>query len=165
MSRAQLRENLDIIAIEINDLTYHTAAIPDVPMSYRASTCGHIISSKHNEPRVLKENINSRGKLLINIYAEGKSKRMQVHRLIAMAYFENADCDASGTPRTQVNHIDGNTTVNSVCNLEWCSDSENKCHARDVLEADDFKHIAELNRRPQYGNNKRNEALRNQSNH
>jgi hypothetical protein len=51
-----------------------------------------------------------------------------VHRLVAKAFIPNPN----GKP--QVNHKDGNNQNNSITNLEWSTDEENKEHQREMLK-------------------------------
>ena len=56
------------------------------------------------------------GYLSVELFDEnGKSKRLLIHRLVAMAYIPNPE----NLP--QVNHIDENPLNNAVSNLEWCT--------------------------------------------
>lgn len=67
---------------------------------------------------------NKKGYMQISNSRQGVVKKYLVHRLIAK-YFciasEGQDC---------VNHIDGNKTNNNHDNLEWCTEKENKYHAK-----------------------------------
>ena len=51
-------------------------------------------------------------------------KTCSVHRLVALTFIENPKSN------TQINHIDGNKLNNCICNLEWCTVTENNRHAR-----------------------------------
>ena len=76
----------------------------------------------------LKLQYTTTGYLYITIRNyEGKArKHLRVHQLVAKAFIDN--------PRklSYVNHIDGNKTNNLLCNLEWCTHSENMKHAWDL---------------------------------
>ena len=52
-----------------------------------------------------------------------KQKQYRVHRLVAKTFIPNPD------GLTDVNHIDGNKTNNTVDNLEWVSHQDNMRHA------------------------------------
>lgn len=67
----------------------------------------------------LKPQPNSKGYLRVSI---GK-KLCFVHRLVAEKYIPNPN------NYEQVNHKDGNKQNNSVSNLEWVSNDENRHHA------------------------------------
>ena len=72
-----------------------------------------------------------KGYLRVDLYdADGIRKHYKVHRLVANAFIPNPD----GKP--QVNHKDGNKANNSVTNLEWVTDKENKDHRKN-----DYKEI------------------------
>ena len=73
--------------------------------------------------RVLKPCINHKGYLQVHLVANGNSKLVVIHRLVAKAFIPNPQNKA------QVNHIDGNKKNNNVRNLEWCTNQENVIHA------------------------------------
>lgn len=79
--------------------------------------------------RKLKPEETKKGYLRVDLYDEnGKRKHYKVHRLVAQAFIENPD----GKP--QVNHKDGNKHNNSVTNLEWVTDAENKDHRKELAD-------------------------------
>jgi len=53
----------------------------------------------------------------------GKTRSMLLHRLMATAFIPNPE------NKSEVNHIDGNPSNNSVENLEWVTKAENTAHA------------------------------------
>lgn len=65
--------------------------------------------------------------LMVNIYDPelGRKRRVQLHRLVALAWIQNSDF--VGKPI--INHKDGNKFNTNVNNLEWCSFSDNNRHA------------------------------------
>lgn len=65
-----------------------------------------------------------KGYLRVPLKNGNKRKWHKVHRLVAQAFIPNPE------NKPQVNHIDGNKKNNSVTNLEWVTDEENKEHQR-----------------------------------
>lgn len=79
--------------------------------------------------RKLNPEETKKGYLRVDLYDEnGKRRHYKIHRLVAQAFIENPD----GKP--QVNHKDGNKHNNSVTNLEWVTDAENKDHRKELLD-------------------------------
>ena len=66
------------------------------------------------------------GYLRINLCANGKCKKVRVHRLIAQTFLSNP----AGLP--EVNHKDGVKHHNWPENLEWSTCSDNVQHAYDT---------------------------------
>lgn len=54
-----------------------------------------------------------------------KGGNMQHHKVLALCFIPNTDIEN----KTQVNHIDGNRSNNSISNLEWVTPEENAQHA------------------------------------
>jgi|TARA_R110000765_G_C18857344_1_gene599651 hypothetical protein len=135
--KAQLKTDINLLTLEVNDTKYYVAPIENYT-NYYASTSGHIISTQSGAPKVLKDR-STKGYLKVRIKQNNQTKvtEKRVHRLIASTYFEQPDTDANSFPRIQVNHIDGRTDNNKVANLEWCSPQENIDHLYQVLLADD----------------------------
>lgn len=84
---------------------------------YEVTTSGQIINKKTGH--ILKGQPNAKGYLRVSI----SKKLIFVHRLVAEKYIPNPD----NLP--QVNHKDGNKLNNSVENLEWVSNQQNREHA------------------------------------
>jgi hypothetical protein len=63
------------------------------------------------------------GYLYVRLYFRGRTRKIQVHRLVAMAFI-GAPSSSSQT----VNHKDGDKLNNLPNNLEWLSQGENATH-------------------------------------
>lgn len=70
----------------------------------------------------------SKGYLRVYLSKNGKRKHHKVHRLVAQAFIPNPE------NKPQINHIDGNKQNNSITNLEWVTDAENKEHYKQITE-------------------------------
>lgn len=86
---------------------------------------------EHKHGKILSQFSNVDGYKCVHIKIGGKQKEYRVHRLVAFAFLGKPEGD-----QTEVNHIDGDKTNNSVDNLEWVSHTENMRHAFSVLGYD-----------------------------
>jgi hypothetical protein len=92
--------------------------------AYRIYIDGEVWSVKSG--KFLKQE-TLKGYKRVTLSINGKTKRFQVHRLVAMYFIENP------LNKPCVNHIDGDKENNNLNNLEWCSHSENERHSYDIL--------------------------------
>lgn len=92
--------------------------------AYRIYTDGEVWSVKSE--KFLKQEI-IKGYNRVTLSINSKTKKFQVHRLVAMYFIENP------LNKPCVNHIDGDKKNNNLNNLEWCSYSENERHSYNVL--------------------------------
>lgn len=84
---------------------------------------------KHNEykiakGKILKFNQKRNGYLTVDLSKNGKVKTISVHRLVALTFIPNNE------NKEEINHINSKKYDNRVQNLEWCTDRENKDHAK-----------------------------------
>ena len=94
---------------------------------YQITSWGRVYSV--DSQKYLKPEVNEKGYLRVDLYAEnGKRTHYKIHRLVADAFIENK------YDKPQINHKDGNKQNNSVTNLEWVTDSENKEHQRTIYD-------------------------------
>ena len=68
----------------------------------------------HIKGRVLKQQLDKYGYLVVHIRENGKSFYRKVHRMVLVTFCPNPD----NLP--EVNHIDCDRTNNRLDNLEWC---------------------------------------------
>lgn len=92
---------------------------------YLVSNYGNIKRIGKNKNR--KFNVTRNGYALVNLYKNGVSKNISVHRIVADAFLKNI----YNLP--QVNHKNGVKIDNRVENLEWISGKENIRHSYRVL--------------------------------
>lgn len=93
---------------------------------YEVSNFGRVRSLKRNTTsgKIMTNEVNHKGYCRVTLTKNNKWKHFSVHRLVAEAFIQNPQ------NKSQINHIDGNKSNNSVENLEWCTASENQIHAR-----------------------------------
>lgn len=70
----------------------------------------------------LQGSLDVYGYKVYRMMVDGEKKHVKGHRLVANAFLTKGAL-------TEVNHMDGVKTNNSVANLEWCSSGENQKHA------------------------------------
>lgn len=92
--------------------------------NYQVTSWGRVYDKKHE--RFLKPEIHAKGYLRVDLYQDGQRVHKKVHRLVAEAFIANPE------NKPQVNHIDGNNQNNSITNLEWVTDEENKEKAKEL---------------------------------
>lgn len=80
------------------------------------------VKSLFRYKRTLKQSVGKHGYCTVELFKNGKSKRLLVHRITAQAFIPNPNCFP------QINHIDENRLNNSVNNLEWCTAKYNANH-------------------------------------
>ena len=106
--------------------------IPNYEGFYQASNLGNIKSLermvkhwpsglKTVKERILKANPNTQGYLSLWIYKDSISKKIQVHKLVAMAFLNHVP----NGYEIVVNHKDFNILNNKLSNLELVSQREN----------------------------------------
>lgn len=87
---------------------------------YEVSDSGLVYSHKsRRELRPLKQ---PNGYMSVELFNKEGSKRVLVHRLVALAFIPNTD------ELPQVNHINEDKTDNRVENLEWVTAKQNMQH-------------------------------------
>lgn len=92
---------------------------------YQVSNFARVKSFSQPPIRILRPHVWT-GYLYVGLFKNGTSKKIAIHRLVAMAFIDNPES------KTQVNHRDGNKLNNHVSNLEWCTVAENNQHAHDT---------------------------------
>ena len=92
--------------------------------SYTVSSCGNVHHIK--KTKNLNKYITHKGYETVYVYLEGVRYGRMIHRLMMEAFHPTKDTSL------QVNHKDGVKTHNDLCNLEWCTASENVVHAFDM---------------------------------
>ena len=87
--------------------------------NYQVSSWGRVRSSNG----ILKPYRNKKGYLKGGLMKGGKCHKKRVNRLVAIAFVENPN------NYPFVDHIDGNKENNSITNLRWVTDEENRAYA------------------------------------
>lgn len=88
---------------------------------YQVTSWGRVYDV--SKQRFLNPEVHAKGYLRVDLFdGHGKRKHHKVHRLVAKAFIKNP------SNKPQVNHKDGNKQNNSITNLEWVTDDENKEH-------------------------------------
>jgi len=107
---------------------YNGVVHKDFP-NYIISRHGEIYSLKRQRflDKTLRkrdpQDLNSKYDEMVHIVVNNTPRTIAVHRLLATVFIPNP-----GNKDT-VNHIDGNSSNNSLSNLEWMTQSENSSHA------------------------------------
>jgi len=71
----------------------------------------------------LQFSYNKHGYRRVGLYSNGRTRTINVHRLVAETFIPNPE------NKPCVNHINGVRDDNRIENLEWCTYSENTLHA------------------------------------
>lgn len=115
----------------INDEKYYLVPTSNNNiMTSRVGKCYKVLSDYF-----LKNIINDKGYVTVAYSIKTIRYHYSIHRLLALTFIPRplVHCDKDYS-ELQVNHIDGNTSNNTLTNLEWCIQEENMQHATDHLK-------------------------------
>lgn len=97
--------------------------IPGYEGLYQISNLGEVKrlagSPRCKEDRILKKLLDKNGYFYVDLFKNGKGKKIKIHRLVAMTFLPNKE------ELPEVDHINGDKTDNRVCNLQWITGIEN----------------------------------------
>ena len=85
--------------------------------NYKISNFGNLINIKKN--KIVNSSVEKWGYCTVTLCKPGKKKTFKIHRLVALAFIDNAD------DKPFIDHIDRNKQNNHISNLRWASVSEN----------------------------------------
>ena len=90
---------------------------------YQISNFGNVKNVSKKKEKILKPEITKKGRCLIKLSKGGKTKKYQIHILVAKAFIDNPYFYDT------VNHLDENPLNNRADNLEWCTQWANICYS------------------------------------
>ena len=85
--------------------------------NYQISNLGRVKNIKFD--RLVKPLLDNRGYIMVNLYKDGKMKRLSLHRLIAIAFIPNPE------NKPCIDHINTDRSDNRIENLRWVTQKEN----------------------------------------
>ena len=90
---------------------------------YEISNYGNLRRSKKGTTKLVKPEILKKGYLRVSIWENGIRNRKLIHRLVAEAFIPNPE------NKSQIDHINNDTSDNRVENLRWVTAKENVQHS------------------------------------
>lgn len=98
--------------------------IKDYEGLYEVSNLGNVRSLPRNNTKgkILKQSKQTQGYKFVYLCKNGKNKKYTVHRLVAEAFIPNPNNYPNVNHKIPVNK---EVCINSVDNLEWCTQSHN----------------------------------------
>lgn len=90
---------------------------------YEISNYGNLKRTKNGTTKLIRPEKLKKGYLRVSIWEEGTRNRKLIHRLVAEAFIPNPE------NKSQVDHINNNTSDNRVENLRWVTSKENVQHS------------------------------------
>lgn len=93
------------------------------------------LKARRVDGKILRPSTSKFGYRNVNLFRDGKSKSIHVHRLVGLAFIANID----NLP--MVNHIDGIKSNNVVTNLEWTTGHLNRQHAINIGAITHYKKL------------------------
>jgi hypothetical protein len=116
---------------------------------YQASNLGRIKSlpkwdgTHYTKIKILKNRIHSHGYKIVTLCKNKNKKNHLIHRLVLLSFI--------GFSNLQCNHKNGKKDDNRLCNLEYCTASENRIHAfKTGLQKPNYKTINEGEKSPNH---------------
>ena len=85
--------------------------------NYQISNLGRVKNIKFD--RYVKPLVGNRGYVHVNLYKDGKMKRLSLHRLLAIAFIPNTE------NKPCIDHINTDRSDNRIENLRWATRKEN----------------------------------------
>ena len=133
-TRTHSDEQVNQIASSIKEFRFTNWRFCSFNENYVATSCGNILRVcrvqrsktgniiKKYETKILAGSIDKYRYRTVRMLVDGVRRHIKIHRAIATAFIINNEY------KEQVNHINMNKLDNSIENLEWCTDLENKKH-------------------------------------